>query len=290
MKELFEMAAGSVAGSDHRWSGRNSQDAHYCLLNEGAIIAVVCDGCSEGKYSEVGAQIGARLITESLQQNLKYYSSETGIRWASVLEKTRNDVLAQLRILSLAMGGSLTETVTDYFLFTAVGAIIAPEETAIFSIGDGLFVLNGDLTKIGPFPNNEPPYLVYGGLVESSLSEKNPDLVKFQLHGVIPTESLEAVLVGTDGAGDLIEAADLKMPGKEETVGNISQFWLQDQYFFNRDMVHRKLTLVNREISKPIWTEQRVAKEKGLLPDDTTLAVVRRKADKKEGKKPWKFF
>lgn len=272
MKEMFEIAAGSITGNDHRWSGRNNQDAFCYWADEENIIAVVCDGCSEGKHSEVGAQIGAKLIVQSIRKNLDPGCSRNLIE---TIEVSRKETIDQLKRLVSVMGeNNLPQLITDYFLFTVIGVVITPAMTMIFSLGDGFYAINGMTFRLGPFPNNEPPYLAYGGLVNSSLG---PDLLRFQIKELAPTEFVNTILIGTDGVLNLIESAGLKIPGKEEVVGDISQFWLNDRYFANWDMVRRKLFLVNREAVQPIWAEQRFIREKGLLPDDTTLLVLRRK-------------
>lgn len=275
MKEVFEIIAGSITGNDHRWSGKNNQDAFCYRTDEKNIIAVVCDGCSEGKHSEVGAQIGAKLIVQSLRKNLGPIDSRGLVE---AVEISRQETINQLKGLASAMeGDNLPQLITDYFLFTVIGVVINPAMTMIFSLGDGLYTINGMTFRLGPFLNNEPPYLAYGGLANSSLGETNPGLLRFQINEVIPTDFVNTILIGTDGVVNLIESAGLKIPGKEEVVGEISQFWLDDRYFANWDMVRRKLFLANREVVQPVWLEQRFAREKGLLPDDTTLLVIRRK-------------
>jgi hypothetical protein len=119
--------------------------------------------------------------------------------------------------------------------------------------------------------------LAYGGLVNSSIKENNPELLKFQINEIVATDSVDSILIGTDGVVNFIDSAELKLPGKEESVGDISQFWLDDRYFFNKDMVRRRLFLANKKLVRPLWSEQRMVEEKGLLPDDTTLVVIRRK-------------
>ncbi|MDO8622315.1 MAG: protein phosphatase 2C domain-containing protein, partial [bacterium] len=55
---------------------------------------------------------------------------------------------------------------------------------------------------------------------------------------------------------------------------SIDQFWTDDRYFRNPDMVRRRLTLVNREAVRA--ENGMLARTPGLLPDDTTLVVIRR--------------
>jgi hypothetical protein len=278
----FSIASGSVMGFDHLKGGRNNQDG-VCVLSDGdSLIGIVCDGCSEGKYSEVGARLGARLIAEAIKRNIRHLTERPNPTSPSdrtlltlLLERARQDVTAQLRVLANAMGGSLSRTVTDYFLFTVIGVLLTERTGAVFSIGDGLVVLNGEVIQIGPFPGNEPPYLAYA-ITGSSLTDKEPGLLEFKLQGVLPTHEINSVLIGSDGLDYMMKKADQDMPGKAEPVGPISQFWKDERYFRNADMVRRKLALLNREQVKIDWEEKRTIRQIGLLPDDTTLVVIAR--------------
>ena len=287
MKDQFQVAAGSITGRSHRFAGKNNQDAYCFAMSDKAVAAVVCDGCSAGKHSEVGAKIGARMITGAVigtaDQCLPGSEAE-----ATFWERIRQDVLAQLRVLSKAMGGSLNQAVIDYFLFTTVGVLIKPDVTTVFSIGDGVYFLNDEMFRLGPFPGNEPPYLAYS-LLESFWGPDDQKKLQFNFEQIALTEKIESLLIGTDGALDLIAAQDRRVPGKEETVGPISQFWQEDKYFENPDMLRRRLTIVNRDVQQVDWKKQQVAKEKGLLSDDTTMVALRRKPVEKE-KKRWKFI
>lgn len=153
-----------------------------------------------------------------------------------------------------------------------LGIVISPSTMVLFSIGDGVYFLNGKFSRIGPFPNNAPPYLGY------SLLKYVPDeWINLQVHATMPTKEISSLLIGSDGLENLILAAENNIPGKNEKVGPINQFWEDDRYFKNPDMIRRRLTLVNRTITKTDWDNRKILKEHGLLPDDTTLIVIRRK-------------
>lgn len=278
MKE-FEIAGGSVAGREHVLAGRNNQDSYCWLSTEDALVAIVCDGCGSSKQSEVGAKLGTALIANyAIGYAAKAVKSGFSNRLFSenFWEQIRQDVLSQLRILANAIGGELSETVSEYFLFTVVGALITRFGVSFFSIGDGVFIANGKINSIGPFPDNEPPYLAYG-LIESSLTKSYADMLKFQVQHIFDSQKIDSILIGTDGIADMISSAELKMPGKNEIVGAIDQFWKHDCYFKNRDMVRRKLALTSRECTMLDEEKQEVIREYGLLSDDTTLIVIRKK-------------
>ncbi|OLP20152.1 hypothetical protein BST81_01580 [Leptolyngbya sp. 'hensonii'] len=266
MKALFQIAAGSIAGRDHILTGKNNQDALYYTISEHAILAIVCDGCGSGAYSEVGARLGARLTAATIAQILQD-TPDAHLQDEDFWDRVYRTLLLQFQALVQTMGGDRVQAIRDYFLFTIVGTVITPAGASIFSLGDGCLILNGQVTEIGPFPNNAPPYLAYG-LLEQTLS--------FHVHAQIPLAELHTLLIGTDGVLDLTQVADSPVPGSTKPVGPICQFWEQEHYFTNPDRVRRTLALANREVTKPDWQNHQMVKTAGLLPDDTTLIVIRK--------------
>ena len=266
---LFDIAAGAVTGRDHVLAGRNNQDAyHWACLPQG-VMAVVCDGCGSGKYSEVGAQIGARLMIEAMSRALQ---GAAHAFWYRV----RQDVLAQLYCLAEQLGGNFPSTVQDYLLFTVVGALVTPRRTFCFSLGDGVLVVNGDQILLGPFPDNAPPYLAYA-LLDAHNCRPSVFLREFQIQRILPTMAVQSIVLGTDGLETFLQAAPYPLPGKQAAVGPLQQFWQEERYFTNPDAIRRRLALVNREVVQPNWEAQRLERHAGLLSDDTTLVVIRRR-------------
>ncbi len=283
---MFEIASASIMGSDHAHPllRKNNQDAKYCINHKdgvvNGIIAVVCDGCSSSEYSEVGAHIGARVIAETIKKYYeKFYERNCGdphyepgsieIMDFPYWEAIRKEILVKISDIALALcGGKVTrfsKIVNDYFLFSTVGALITPWGAVAFCIGDGEIIVNGNRIKVGPFPGNEPPYLAYA-LVETALKDNSPELLQFSIKSVIPVSELQSLVIGSDGLGHLIDSADKKIPGREELVGPISQFWELDKYFQNPDAIRRRLAVINRGHEG----------QSGLLLDDTTMVVIRR--------------
>jgi hypothetical protein len=288
MHDTFEIAYGTIVGRDHLYTGRgtrktligtNNQDGFRLLCGDDYIIAVVSDGCGSSNHSEVGAGIGAHLVVETIYRNLeKHYTGFTSLGLDDIdpfLERVRLDVLAHLRILANSMSSGLSRIVSNNFFFTILGAIVSWDHVVIFSIGDGCFFVNGEMTTIS-FPENTPPYIAYG-ITGSELTYAHPSLLHFQVHKVVPTPDVETLLIGTDGLTYLINAGLQNIPGKQELIGPVSQFWEDDCYFANEFMVTRKLTLVNRDHLRVDWENKRLVEEQGKLRDDTTLVVIRRK-------------
>ncbi len=284
---LFEVAAGSVIGSHHRRDGENNQDSFAIYQDDKLTIGIVCDGCSDSKFSESGSRIGSRIILQSLVRQLKRYQYHWSTQpfpqsWSSdrrFWERTERDVTSAIHQLAQQMGESLTEQVSLHFLFTTIGFVITPTGGIFFSLGDGAIAINGDLFQIGPFPGNAPPYIGYQ-LINSRIGTENPELLAFRVHYEIPVADLDSFLIGTDGVFDLNKAAERNLPGKNDLVRPLSQFWEDDQYFRNPDMVNRILRQANQERNIfDTHTRALIRTDHGLLPDDTTLIVGRRRKE-----------
>lgn len=265
-REEFEIAAGSVPGRSHVLAGRPNQDAYAFAAGERGLVALVADGCGSTEHSEVGASMGVRVIASALLERIDAGASVADpATWADV----RSRALSALEAAARAMGGPLARTVADYFLFTVLGIAIDEARAVVFGIGDGFFVIGGERVRIGPFPNNAPPYLAYGLLGDGP---------HFTVHRALAVNTLDRALVGTDGAADLDALAGADVPGAPgERVGPIEQFLTEDRYFRNRDAIRRRLALLNREVSRPLWGERRMHRDPGLLDDDTTVLSLRRR-------------
>lgn len=259
----FEIAAGSMIGRDHREVPKNSHDCFVVVRNDLCTIGVVADGCGSGAHSEVGAKLGARLLAEAILREVNLCPS-LGIDWQNV----REDMLADLEILAHKLGDSLRKVVSEFFLFTLVGVCLTDERAIFFAIGDGVVVVNGDTHLLLAGEGNKPAYLSYGLL--SGQVDVEEDETYFKVIADLRIEDLEHFLLGTDGVVDLMRASEEYMPGTSKPVGGIEQFWEQDRYYNNPELVNRQLKLAARD-----WPRRDPSP--GLLPDDTTLIAGRRK-------------
>lgn len=288
MEDQFEVAGGTVAGRDHVLAGRNNQDAFAWHQDERCTIAVVCDGCSEGPHSEVGAALGvqwviralARIAPEDMMpaQQPAYIDG----RWP-FLNRVHGEVLDAMHEAAVRLSDgenwsrARAEVIRQYCLFTTVGAIITAEQTFVFSIGDGCVAVNGTVRQLGPFAGNAPPYIGYGLFPPKVTGHVEPfSFMNFSVER-LPTADVQSLLIGTDGVVELIAAANRKIAGKDEVVGPLAQFWTDDRFFRNPDIVRRRLTVINRESVR--LENGALVREPGLLPDDTTLVTIRRRKE-----------
>ncbi len=232
MSLALQIAAGSVVGRTHHLAGRNNQDAFAWRNGEKGLVAAVADGCSSGAFTEVGARLGVELFVERVGWGLEADNERAP---AELLARAADEVVDHLDQLTRRMGGTRAERVESYFLFTLVGAVLTAGEGWLFSVGDGVVGVNGQLRSLGPFANNAPPYLGYRLLGAEVPLKLEP----------LPLEGLQSLWLGTDGALDLPDVTSL----------------VDDRAFTNRDMLRRRLTVVSRQT--------------GRLLDDTTLIAIR---------------
>lgn len=293
----FQISAGTIPGRSHigygnLLKGSNNQDSFEVQLYEDCIIALVLDGCGSGRHSEIGAKIGGVLLSRAMLElarsgALSMVATKDSI--SEQLEQTKKRCLKQLRkiISSMEVGicrhdfneycnCDFKNFIQDYLLFTTVGVIVTLHKTVVFSLGDGIYAVNGELREIGPYPGNAPPYLAYSLFGNSRFED---DFLKIKLHKVIPTEDLETVMIATDGLRDLLDKERRAIPGKNRPVGHISQIWNDDNFFTeeNPDSLTPWLRQLNSEVTRFNSLEMQLERHQGLLPDDTTVIALRRR-------------
>jgi len=280
----FEIAGGTIPGGDHLQRGnllvgKNNQDAWCVHEDQRIIVAVVADGCGSHLRSELGSNIGCQLLRTAISRQWARHAvaaKNQGFEkiLPMVLEAARQDLIAKLRILSqdIAGDGSFSQAICDNFLFTLIGALVTEYGAAFFAIGDGLIIVNGERQRIGPFEGNEPPYMAYS--LVSSTRWKDDAQLRFVVHKTLPLEKLQSFMIGSDGAADLAEAAEKKLPGYPELIGPIDQFWTNDQYF-TKAGIRRRLALINSRFVSV--KDMELQEENPRLKDDTTFIVGRRK-------------
>lgn len=274
----FLVAGGRVCGTEHRRTGRGCQDAFAWQRVDGCLLATVADGCGSGRYSEVGAILGVRLWTAALADLMR----ESGTLFAAgdvdapqLVRALRADIWPQARArvaerlsgLARGMGGSVADNVRSHLLFTLVGALVTPAHTVVYSLGDGVYGINGGLVEIGPFPENRPPYLSY------DVVEERP-VWPVVVNACWASDAVQSVILATDGLAPLLAEPTLV------------QEFARPRYVRNRDAVRRRLSVLNRERRTIFWDERRVLKESGRFADDVALIILQKRVHEPEAGRP----
>ena len=255
----YEASFGLVCGHDHMSSGKNGHDGVDLIEHEDHIVAVVSDGCGSSINSEVGSKIAAKLVAKEIHSELLDLGDKP---LSHVLNNVYRKTLWTLSGLAASIDSENPKEVIDQFmLFTLVVAIITKGSTTVVSIGDGFYAINDEITEIGPFPNNAPPYIMYGALYPNRGIGNG---WTYNFDGM--TKDIDSLMIATDGLTYLENSKKL-IPGTDKEFGDISQFWKEDKYFKNKDMIRRRLFLVSK--GKP--------SNPGFLHDDLALISIRRK-------------
>ncbi len=220
ISETFCISAGSALGREHARLHRNNQDASAIRMSDALGVLVVCDGCSSGAYSEVGARLGATWAADLL------------LAYEGNAKLTALEMLTKLHLL---VGQSdAREFVGNHLLFTLVAAVITPDWVRIYGRGDGVFSINGALTIRDAGAENAPDYFAY-----ALIDHARP--VQLELWAEVPTDTVASLAIGTDGA---VNALDLLQSAASERVFAHNGSWLQRQLWARETRLVDDTTIV----------------------------------------------
>ena len=233
--DTIRAAAAAVTGSWHLRAARNGQDAALAWIGEDAGAVVVCDGCSSGHSCEVGAKLGARLFLHALV--------------ACLAEASLAEAFAHARAATARALGALFDAaaIGEYALFTIVAAAVTRDEAGVWALGDGAYSFGERTHVLGPFADNQPPYLGYDLLGAAPLArfERAP-------------ADCRAIVVATDGASELA-----------------LEPFAADRFIEHPDALRRHLALLARTSERIDWDERRVVRTAATCHDDVAVGVLR---------------
>ncbi len=278
---LFAYASASVQGSKHYARGMNNQDAFHVTSTDTLSLGIVADGCSRsGIYSshtEVGAHMGSALLAACIRQHEHLFDTLDSKAWLDIVYRSLIEKVQQI----LWISKSDIQWIVNHWEFSILGYVISPTKTVIFGCGDGIYSLNGTRKTIGPFANNEPPYLLFS-LFKSPPESIDPSLLTFTLHEELPTAELQELWVGTDGVEYLYDMTKLKSDNLHYPFITIENL-MNDQKVFEKQpndeynlYPTRVLEKFTKEKMKIDYQKQDTKKSGGILHDDTTVILVKR--------------
>ena len=239
--------AASVIGGEHHRTRRRSQDAAACVTGPGWAVVVVCDGCGSAPRSELGAELGAQAWAHGLARALAAGARLSRALW----DQVSIDVVRTLGALAAQLGPR-DQVVRDSLLFTVVAAAYAGGQRAVFAIGDGAYAVDGVVTTLGPFPDNTPPYPMYG-LTGAPV----PSRVIVE-----PAPARGSLLVATDGVDPL-------------PAGELGALADDARLVTHPDALRRHLhgwTAAGEQVD---WRAGRVMRRAARLRDDVAVGIIR---------------
>ena len=288
----LSLRGGSHEGRFGEPSESQNQDACGCHAEDKWMLGLVCDGVGECPHSEYGARKGILLLQrhsfelasdmEGLWQDISCKPYEAAQRFVNELQRR---VLSQLDISmrqlvprtppSDRQTQMFGECLMDYLLFTVIGALVTPRFTALFSCGDGGYVLNGKSRCLRA--GNAPPCLAYN--LWSGSDPEGSAQNRLVLQEVLPTSELDHLVICTDGVGKITWGMQRCCSGLD-LLGALAA---SDHPLDARSMRHA-LSMIGRPRFKIDQNRGNGAAERmqrrfsGSLYDDTTAVVIRRKA------------
>lgn len=165
-------------GMEHLESGMNCQD----YGREGEGWAVVCDGCSEGKHSEVGAKLYCHLVDN----------------WKFPFENIKK---------MIELIGNEPKTLRDYLSFTILELSDSDSEAVVRYCGDGYIILqdhDGNITFEELSDGEYPKYYIYNYISDEYLKHYK-DGVSFS-QKTYSKEKYDKVGIASDGLRYILQA------------------------------------------------------------------------------------
>jgi hypothetical protein len=151
------------------------------------------------------------------------------------------------------------QIVHDHFLFTTIAAVMIDDVIAVWAIGDGAYAIDGRVRELGPFENNQPPYLGYDLLANIV---RRPDSRQLEKPGPVPgfleVTRGSSVIVATDGVAEI----------------GLDHFAGVDRFVAHPDALRRHLALLARTDERIDWDARRVVRTPALLQDDGAVAML----------------
>ncbi|HEY4176332.1 MAG TPA: protein phosphatase 2C domain-containing protein [Kofleriaceae bacterium] len=262
----LRVASAAVIGARHTRDARNGQDAAtaWCDGNRAAIV--VCDGCGSGASSEVGARLGARAVLGAITARLAAVTMPTPEEGASRPSSAnacsvdaefwtgvRAEVVAFLGYVARQLPGAMEDVVHDFLLFTIVAAVVVDDTAYVWAIGDGAYAIDGVARELGPFANNQPPYIAY-------------DLIGTPAKAHVETARLcTSVIIATDGVAEMRANDQL-------AVARISRD--PAAFVANPDALRRYLAKQAKSDERIDWATQRVIRTPAHLQDDGAIGLI----------------
>lgn len=173
----FRMGVGQVLGRSHALAGINCQDAMVSgtveVNGDTVFYGVVCDGCSEGHDSEVGAKLAAAFIGTQMEYLVK--SRHAFFRIPPILHKKVVEFLENLLgKYTFDSQEARVDFIKNKLLFTVVGFILSRDQLMVFAQGDGVIIVNDEVTVRNE--NDTPLYIGYNLVERKFLSAQASSL------------------------------------------------------------------------------------------------------------------
>jgi len=200
MKSLWTAQAASIIGFEHQFVRTNKQDFCKVVQTEDITIGIVCDGCSSGKFSEVGST----LIGYYVLQCLREYSYESDVELELFVQNKLIKFLDDLMNLMQFKDDDRVHFVENCLSSTVIFCVIKGDYVYIGHCGDGIYIVNrGEKSEVVNIDqDNLPHYLAYHCVPPEALM--GIDLLKGISVQQYNFDDIDSVIIGSDGIEPLL--------------------------------------------------------------------------------------
>ena len=232
-------------GKDHEFKKINLQDYVSIHEDKRAIIGIICDGCSEGKYSETGAALIGTYMTRLLSFLAeRVWNYDDGKLLKKIILDDLllffNNLLSNVKLNMNLYPRESVQFVKDHLLATLVFCVILKEQKQILigNSGDGVVIKEGAGLETEVFKKNQndkPHYLAYQ-LIPKQFLEKEPSELDSITIEHFSIGALDKVIIGSDGLEPFLEKHSVdELYGKEgrqlQRLINVTQ--IKERIFFD---------------------------------------------------------
>lgn len=186
-----------MIGNDHIFAHKNCQDFQKVAIDDDKIIAIVCDGCSEGDHSEVGANLLGNLLINRLKTNLLITSKSI----------TDEVVFFNDELLNLLHVYDRVNFIKHNFLSTFIFSIIDLQLNTLFigRCGDGITIINDIVNCVDH--DDKPHYLAYANIPDKYLTSPRSELEGLIIKSY-DLSTIKRIVIASDGLKPLLDKTD----------------------------------------------------------------------------------
>jgi serine/threonine protein phosphatase PrpC len=200
----WTLNSATIIGRDHELSKKNRQDFVSSYCSDDVAIGVVCDGCGESKFSEVGASLIGTFVLNYFKLYTKH---KIPVDIKTSLESSFSDFMFSLQrsLLFFLVDQSTQERVDfirEFMLSTCLFCVFIDNKVILGHCGDGIIICNDEVTVINQA--GSPHYIAYQS-VPKEILDKNPTELKFFQIEILDQKNLNKIIIGTDGIQPLID-------------------------------------------------------------------------------------
>jgi hypothetical protein len=201
---MWRINSASIIGRDHEFSKKNKQDFVCQYQSETVSIGVVCDGCGESQFSEVGSSLIGTFILNYFKLYSKNQCQPKCDDLKSYLESCLTDFIFHLQhsLLFRFIDSKKIDFIKDFLLTTCIFFVVYDKQAIVGHCGDGVVIINDDIRILNQ--NGSPHYIAYKAIPREQL-QTDPTKLDFFKIELYDSSKINQILIGTDGIQPLID-------------------------------------------------------------------------------------